>query len=195
MKIDLHKQIGAPKYPEKTSLNLLMNDKSKMDAKSQIALFVVFLLLLGAFVKFAVVDRLAEAYEAQRAYENMQAQITELRQLNERSKEIREKYSHYGYGYLSEEETAQVDRMEMLTLIQRAVISKSEIQAVDITQNVATITIDKIRLSTASQIVENLESSEKVDYVTVATAGTRTDEHSNVSATIMIYFKDAGGEK
>lgn len=197
MKIDLKKEItvskSKSKYPTKTTLNLLMQDKTMTEPKKAVVIFVLFALILGVFVKFFVVDKLAEAYAAQKAYEDMQNQIAQLRQINESSETVKKQYSHYGYGYLNKSEKLMSDRMEMLRLIDGAVLSKAEIQAVDIAENVATITIDKIRLKTVSEIVAPLESKEQVAFVTVSTAGTDRDSNSTVSATMVIYFHDGIG--
>lgn len=153
----LNKPIGKVRYPDKTSINLLMRDNSVRDPKFQIILFVIFAVVLALFVKFLVVDKLAEAYDAEKAYTQMQTQIDQLRASNEKYDQVREEYSHYGNGYLNDEEKIEQNRMAMMRVIQRNVISKSEIQSVEISGNVATLTIDNIRLKTVSDIVASLE--------------------------------------
>lgn len=71
----------------------------------------------------------------------MQTQIDQLRASNEKYDQVREEYSHYGNGYLNDEEKIEQNRMAMMRVIQRNVISKSEIQSVEISGNVATLTI------------------------------------------------------
>lgn len=195
MKIDLNKSIGKPKFPTKVKLNLAQEERSVKNPKAQIGIFVIFLLLLGVFVKFMVVDKLSEAASAQRAYQNMQNQIQLLKEQNNSNKEVREKYSHYGYGYLSDEEKIEQDRMEILDLIGSVAISRADIQKVEISANVATITIDKIQLKTVSAIVEDLEADERVSFVTVSTAGTDSGNKADVSATIVINFAEKDGER
>lgn len=147
------------------------------------------------FVKFLVVDKLAEAYDAEKAYTQMQTQIDQLRASNEKYDQVREEYSHYGNGYLNDEEKIEQNRMAMMRAIQRNVISKSEIQSVEISGNVATLTIDNIRLKTVSDIVASLEDDDIVSFVTVSTAGTNTDSNALVTATVIINFVPKGGEQ
>ena len=147
------------------------------------------------FVKFLVVDKLAEAYDAEKAYTQMQTQIDQLRASNEKYDQVREEYSHYGNGYLNDEEKIEQNRMAMMRVIQRKVISKSEIQSVEISGNVATLTIDNIRLKTVSDIVASLEDDDIVSFVTVSTAGTNTDSNALVTATVIINFVPKGGEQ
>ena len=191
----LNKSIGKVRYPDKTSINLLMRDNSVRDPKFQIILFVIFAVVLALFVKFLVVDKLAEAYEAEKAYTQMQTQIDQLRASNEKYDQVREEYSHYGNGYLNDEEKIEQNRMAMMRAIQRNVISKSEIQSVEISGNVATLTIDNIRLKTVSDIVASLEDDDIVSFVTVSTAGTNTDSNALVTATVIINFVPKGGEQ
>lgn len=191
----LNKPIGKVRYPDKTSINLLMRDNSVRDPKFQIILFVIFAVVLALFVKFLVVDKLAEAYDAEKAYTQMQTQIDQLRASNEKYDQVREEYSHYGNGYLNDEEKIEQNRMAMMRAIQRNVISKSEIQSVEISGNVATLTIDNIRLKTVSDIVASLEDDDIVSFVTVSTAGTNTDSNALVTATVIINFVPKGGEQ
>lgn len=191
----LNQPIGKVRYPDKTSINLLMQDKSARDPKFQILLFVLFALILALFVKFMVIDKLAEAYEAERAYTQMQTQIEQLRASNEKYDQVREEYSHYGNGYLNDEERAEQDRLAMMRVIKSTVISKSGIQSVEISGNVATLTIDNIRLRTVSDIVASLEKDDLVSFVTVSTAGTNTDSNAMVTATVIINFVPNGGEQ
>ena len=191
----LNQPIGKVRYPDKTSINLLMQDKSVRDPKFQILLFVLFALILALFVKFMVIDKLAEAYEAEKAYTQMQTQIEQLRASNEKYDQVREEYSHYGNGYLNDEERAEQDRLAMMRVIKSTVISKSGIQSVEISGNVATLTIDNIRLRTVSDIVASLEKDDLVSFVTVSTAGTNTDSNAMVTATVIINFVPNGGEQ
>ncbi|WP_419023434.1 hypothetical protein [Emergencia sp.] len=191
----LNQPIGKVRYPDKTSINLLMQDKSVRDPKFQIILFVLFALILAIFVKFMVIDKLAEAYEAEKAYTQMQTQIDQLSASNEKYDQVREEYSHYGNGYLNDEEKAEQDRMAMMRVIKSNVITKSEIQSVEISGNVATLTIDNIRLRTVSDIVASLEKDDLVSFVTVSTAGTNTDSNAMVTATVIINFIPNGGEQ
>ncbi len=147
------------------------------------------------FVKFLVVDKLAEAYDAEKAYTQMQTQIDQLRASNEKYDQVREEYSHYGNGYLNDEEKIEQNRMAMMRVIQRNVISKSEIQSVEISGNVATLTIDNIRLKLSLILSPRWKTTISFPFVTVSTAGTNTDSNALVTATVIINFVPKGGEQ
>jgi hypothetical protein len=190
------KKIGKKeKFPEKTSINLLINERDHSDPRYQIALFVVFLIILAVFVKFMVVDLIVDSYKAQNNYETMQAQISELQENNKDYSKIRAQYSHYGNGYLNDEERAEQSRATIMSVIDDNVLAGANIQGIDIAGNVAKVTIEGIKLKTVSGIVSRLESSSAVSYVTVATAGTNTGNSSDVTATLTVNFKEAGGDE
>lgn len=184
----MKKKIRTVKYPEKTSINLLMAQDGEMNNKNQIALFILFLVLLGLFTKFGVIDRMQAAFDAKEKYTIAEEQLSQLQQSNEDYDVIREQYSHYGNGYLNDEEKAEIDRMEILALLDTQIMNKADVQSIDIVGNEITVIIDKIKLKTISGIVTTLESNDKVTFVTVSTAGTGTQEKQNglVTATMTI---------
>ena len=186
----LNKPIGKTKYPEKTSLNLVEKAKTQSKPGVQILLFVIFLVLLAIFVKFMVVDKLVEAYEAETAYMTMQNQIAQLQEANKDYEKVREEYSHYGNGYLNDAERAERDRMEMLKIIDRHVVRRAKVETIEIAENAASLTINEIGLKTVAAMVADLEDEDVVSYVTVSTAGTNRDSNQVVQAVMTIFFND-----
>lgn len=186
------------KYPEKTTINLVMNKTNNDNKTIQIALFVIFLVALAAFVKFGVIDVLGEGFAQRDRYEQYQAQLTELQNANANYDAIREEYSHYGNGYLNDEEKALNDRLEIIRLVEADVMSRANVQSLVIQGNNISLTIDNIRLSTVSGIVKTLEDEAMVSFVTVSTAGTSSSPESSsstVTATMQIVLNSAGGEQ
>lgn len=189
------KKVGKIKYPEKTSINLALSDRDTGENKLPVLFFVIFLIVLMVFVKFMVIDKLAAANEARSAYQEMQYSIGELKEQNAIYDEVKADYSHYGNGYLNEEERIEQDRLEIINAISKKVLPKANISSLQISGNVATLTIANTRLSVVSEIVAALEDSDIVSYVNVTTAGTQNDESASVSASMVINFKTAGGEQ
>ena len=187
------KQIGKKeKYPEKTSINLVVREKDHNDPKFQIAIFVVFLIILAVFVKFMVIDLISDSVKAQNNYETMQSQISTLQENNKDYAKIRKEYSKYGNGYLNDDEKIEADRDTVMSVINDNVSDKANVTAIDISGNVAKVTVDDVSLKTVSGIVSDLEDSSSVSYVNVSTAGS-TD--NTVSATLSVNFKEAGGDQ
>lgn len=190
-----NKKIGKTKYPEKTYINLATSDRDTGENKLPIVFFVLFLIVLMVFVKFMVIDKLSEAYQAQKEYQQMESLIGQLKEGNTEYEEVKAEYSHYGNGYLNEEERAEQDRLEIVNLISKKVLPKASVSSLQISGNVATLTIDNTRLSVVSDVVSVLEDSQIVDYVNVTTAGTQGEKSPAVTATMVINFKALGGEQ
>ena len=94
------KKITKDRYPEKTSINLVMKEQDGGNWKVQVAIFAVFLVLLGIFVKVEVVGRLNRVMEASAEYGDVQSQIADLQKYNEDYEKVEEQYSHYSSNYL-----------------------------------------------------------------------------------------------
>lgn len=181
-------QFIKPKYPNKQTINFAKEEKNKIDARIQIGGFILFFICLTVFVKFAVIDRLNAANEAKREYVAIEKQI---QMLNERTKdyeEIQQDYRKFNSGFLSESEASEVDRVEIIDMVEDCVLDKADIENINITANKVTITIFNTTLPFVSEIVAALEENENTAYVTVSTAGTGTSkkQDSTVSANIIV---------
>lgn len=184
---------GAGKYPEKTTINLLVRETGTGDPRTRIIAMVVMAVLVVVFLKFLVFDRILKGYEAERQYTELKQQIAQLQIINKDYEKVRMEYGHYGNGYMNQEESAEQDRAVMMSIINADVISQADIQSIQISGNLAEVTIDNIRLGTVSSIVAALEGENTVAYVNVSTAGTNTsDTGSTVQATLNINFKNGG---
>lgn len=189
------KKIGKEKYPEKTSINLITEEKDMSDPKYQLGIFVVFLIILAIFVKFMVIDLVVDSYKAQSSYEKVQRQIEQLKLSNKDFAEVRAEYSEYGNGYLNDEEKTERSRIEIFSTVRTGIISKADVKSIDVAGNVAKVTIEGVSLDTVSSIVSSLEAIDSVSFVSVTTAGTNSGGSSSLAATLTINFKEAGGDK
>ena len=63
--------IKKQKLPQKTSMNLLVQETMGASSKTSIIAFVIFIILLAVFVKFGVVNQITKANKAENAYETM----------------------------------------------------------------------------------------------------------------------------
>lgn len=183
------------KFPSKRSLNLCQNDEDEhKTAKTWIA-FAIYLVCLALFVHFGVFNQLQKINNLESVYNATEAQLSELQDANSDYEEVRAEYSHYGNGYLNDEEKALQDRLDMIDVIEQQLLDQGALEAIDITGNTAELTINSEKLSNLSEIVANLESSDIVSYVTVSTStndqSSSTDSStSEVLSTMTITFKD-----
>lgn len=191
-------------YPSKTTINLLYKESHTKQNIYALILFGIFLILLGFFTKYLVIDQLKKVNEAQAAYNSYQNSLNALRKENADYTEVQDDYSHYGNGYLNEEEASLQDRQKMIDVINQKVQVDSGITSITIDGNTATVEIESVLLREVSSVVANLESSDIVSYVGVQTAGTGQGESvvsssgeteqtpGIVQATLTIEFKATG---
>ena len=191
---------GKAGYPNKQYINILDGMKSDENRTLEILFFIVFLIALAAFTKFGVIDKISEASAAEAAYNDMQRQITELKEQNADYDKVKKDYSHYGLGYLDDTEILLVDREDVLDLLDKYVLKNADIKTLAVTDNTVTLTVEKTRLNAISSIVKELEADSDVAFVTVNVAGTDRDVNTGsgnkqVTATMYIELVPNGGEQ
>ena len=191
---------GKAGYPNKQYINILDGMKSDDNRTLEILIFIIFLVALGVFTKFGVIDKIAQMSAAEAAYNDMQRQITELKEQNADYEEVKKDYSHYGMGYLDDSEILLVDREDVLDLLDKYVLKNADIKTLAVTDNTVTLTVEKTRLNAISSIVKELEADSDVAFVTVNVAGTDRDVNTGsgnkqVTATMYIELVPNGGEQ
>ncbi len=191
---------GKAGYPNKQYINILDGMKSDENRTLEIMIFIIFLIALAAFTKFGVIDKISEASAAEAAYNEVQRQITELKEQNADYDKVKKDYSHYGLGYLDDTEILLVDREDVLDLLDKYVLKNADIKTLNVTDNTVTLTVEKTRLNAISSIVKELEADPDVAFVTVNVAGTDRDVNTGsgnkqVTATMYIELVSNGGEQ
>ena len=191
---------GKAGYPNKQYINILDGMKSDENRTLEILFFIVFLIALAAFTKFGVIDKIAQMSAAEAAYNEVQRQITELKEQNADYDKVKKDYSHYGLGYLDDTEILLVDREDVLNLLDKYVLKNADIKTLAVTDNTVTLTVEKTRLNAISSIVKELEADSDVAFVTVNVAGTDRDVNTGsgnkqVTATMYIELVPNGGEQ
>lgn len=191
---------GKAGYPNKQYINILDGMKSDENRTLEILIFIIFLIALVAFTKFGVIDKISEASAAEAAYNEVQRQITELKEQNADYDKVKKDYSHYGLGYLDDTEILLVDREDVLDLLDKYVLKNADIKTLNVTDNTVTLTVEKTRLNAISSIVKELEADPDVAFVTVNVAGTDRDVNTGsgnkqVTATMYIELVPNGGEQ
>lgn len=191
---------GRAGYPNKQYINVMDCMKPEENKTLEIVIFIVFLIALAVFTKFGVIDKIAQMSAAEAAYNDMQRQITELREQNADYDKVKKDYSHYGLGYLDDTEILLVDREDVLDLLDKYVLKSADIKTLNVTDNTVTLTVEKTRLNAISSIVKELEADPDVAFVTVNVAGTDRDVNTGsgnkqVTATMYIELVPNGGEQ
>lgn len=189
-------EFSKPKYPTKQTINLARKDTNGIGKTTQIVLFLLFCICLWIFTKFAVIHRIEEAEHAKREYKRTEELIRALEDKAANYDEILAKYRQYDNSFLSETERIEMDRLEIIDMVEQCVKNQAEIKEINITSNQVSIKLEETALSYVSEIVARFEEDERTSYVSVSTAGTGTTNKENqiVSADVMVQLK-SGGEQ
>ncbi|MBT9779179.1 hypothetical protein GPL15_22120 [Clostridium sp. MCC353] len=173
--------IRKNEYPSKTTVNLIIHEKTISSPTRAIPVFCVFLAVLAVFVKFGVMMPLERMYAAQASLEQVQSELGGYVQYNKDYNEVRERYSRFFSDYLDEDEAVLQDRMEVMNLFETCVMNQADIESISIRGNVCRMVITELPLYQVSSIVAELEASPLVQYISVSTASTeKRDEDEEV---------------
>ena len=170
-------QIGrSGRYPSKKTINLMYREHDTQDRIFTIVLFVLFMIFLYFFSRYGVAAQLARADAAEANYSRMEQNLEKMKEANSQYANVRADYSHYGNGYLNDEELSRQDRVTMLNVIDERVHAAGGIQTIQIQDNIAVITVGVTDAQRLPDIILSLEGSEYVSYVTAQTAATDEDK-------------------
>lgn len=170
-------QIGrSSKYPSKKTINLMYREHDTQDRVFTIVLFTLFMIFLYFFSRYGVAAQLARADAAEANYSRMEQNLEKMKEANSQYASVRADYSHYGNGYLNDEELSRQDRVTMLNVIDERVHAAGGIQTIQIQDNIAVITVGVTDAQRLPDIIRSLEGSEYVNYVTAQTAATDEDK-------------------
>ncbi len=165
------------KYPSKKTINLMYREHDTQDRIFTIVLFLLFMVFLYYFSLFGVAAQLSRADAAEAEYSRVEESLRKLQEENQSYANVRADYSHYGNGYLNDDERSRQDRVTMLNVIDARVHAAGGIQTVQIQNNVAVITVGVTDSQRLPDIILSLEESEYVNYVTAQTAATSDDDY------------------
>ncbi|WP_352397419.1 hypothetical protein [[Clostridium] aminophilum] len=161
------------RYPEKTSINLYIVENRKRQNVISILCFAAFMTALALFTKFVIYEDINEINRLESAYNQRVGEISRMREATTDYERVRAEYSRYGNGYLNEEETAEQDRMAILDVIENELRPKEALIEIKISGNDAVLTINTLKLANVSEVVQNLERQDIVEYVSVSNAATQ----------------------
>ena len=188
MAINLGKKKKTDTYPTKTSINFIDDTQEKVD-RTALIIFPIFLILLVLFVKFMVIDPLAEVNAAEREYRQYETQLKALNAQLTDYDQVEAEYSEIVGDYLTETERSFLDRSEMLDMIEDDVFPYVEIQSIQVSGNIIRITTGTTNLDTVSSIVDKLLNDGRNSDVKVKTAKSDSQYNDSVTATMEITFQ------
>ena len=171
-------------YPSKTSINLVVTDDSTQFTPRTAVMLVLVLLFAAVFCKFAVIDVMGAASQAESRVSAAQAQLSTLQAANADYNEGQAEYDKIGVSGLSEDERALADRGDVIELIENTAAQLGSLQAVRVSGNTMELQFSDRTLHDVSRLMQVLESKDIVAGVSVSMA--KTDEKTDVVSVVTV---------
>ena len=175
---------NSNKYPVKTDINLAIREKKQNKLSTTIPTFIILVIAIAIFSKFAVINRLEQASEAENSATVAQQQLETLKEYTNNYPKVLEEYN----ALLASKSSINVvaTPMERLGLVERYLISASQVNSFDVVDDVITAQISGVTLNQISTIYANLMSDPLIENVQVYTASTNDKNNSLTTATMTI---------
>ena len=165
----------------KTRLNVAVQRKTMASPSRAIPVFLLVLVCIAAFGYFGVYQFMGRANQEEAVLRALQAEAARLTQATAEFPAVQQEYNLYGKSWMTEEEQAQVDVLEVLALSESEPMPRARVQNVTMNQNVLSVTMSGVTLDATALIVSNLEAMDIVEKVSVYTAASLDDQYGVVS--------------
>ena len=170
MNLSLKKTVDKVKTPVKRSVNLATIGVKTVNLKIAIPAVIIIVLAAAAFSKFGVADRLNAMSKAEGADAQARAELSAAYEKYDSFTDVDDKFAHYTYSGMTEEELNRADRVAVVELIDRAITRDENETSWTLSGNQLTVSVSGSTLQEISELVQELEKEPLVSYVTVTTA-------------------------
>ncbi|GEM_PF-5096455 len=182
-------------YPTKTRMNLYVRTQDEDTLKRLILVAILLLLVIAAFTKFGVIDRLKTLNVVRAQAAELEQKVADENAALESFAQIKEDYYRSTGLHLSDDEKLLRDRLQIMSVLNNAVGLDGTIDSYHITGNTAQISIRAESLEKVALISEALRANNLVNSVSMSRADReQSEEIEVVSASLIIGFKNAGEE-
>ncbi len=93
-------------------------------------------------------------------------------------------YAHYTFENMTPEELAQVEREEVLRLLDERVMGKCEVEYWSVSENVLSLRIVGLTLEQVNRVLQDINQDELVSYSTVSTAQKEDKTEEGIISTV-----------
>lgn len=184
------------KMPVKTTINLANTEKGAVSLRRLAPVIAIIVLGTLIFGKFFVIDRLVAASKANEEVTQLQTQLQAVYSQINSFDDLEDEYAHYTYSGMTQEELDQVDRVEIMELIENAIYAGDNTKSWSLTGNVLTLQVTGTSLRELNELSRTLDKSEIVDQCILTTANKtdKIDQNTDVDATFIIYMKNPNSD-
>ena len=155
------------KLPEKRTINLATVNETHINWLLAIPLILLIFVAAGAFSKFFVIDRMAEANRVQSEVLSLRDQLGAVdRQLAEYDG-VKDAYAHYTTSGMTKEELERVNRVDVMDMMERVAFPVLTVSSWSVSGNELTMAVKGEALETINMLVQAFLTEPLVDYCTV----------------------------
>ncbi|MGN0038655.1 MAG: hypothetical protein ACI36Y_05955 [Coriobacteriales bacterium] len=177
----------AAQYPSKTSINLVVTDIStEFTPRTAVMLVLVFVLAV-LFCKFAVIDVMGAASQAESRVSAAQSQLATLQASNADYDQVQAEYDKIGVSGLTETERGLADREQVIKLLENTAAQLGYLQAARVSGNTVELQFSDKSLNDVSRLMQTLEDKDIVASVSVSMA--KTDDKSDVVFVVTVVLQ------
>lgn len=178
------KKVSHGRLPTKRYINLAVIGEKKVNYMKLLPAVIIGLVLVVVFAKFAVIDPLNEASAEEEKVSVLQHNVTIANAKIDSFGELIEKYAHYTYSGMTEEELNRADRLAAMEMIDRVVIPKAIVGSWQISGNVLSMSVACETLEEVNLLAQEIRKEPTVEFVNVTTA--QSDENPKQEDDLLV---------
>lgn len=173
------KKNAAPVAPTKTTMNLAIREVNEADRKSNIAIVVIVALAVVLLGKFGFWDVYSEWQTANDRKNAAQQEVEDAQMLLLTYQQTADRYSHYFNAFLTDEELALLDRIELLDMLQTELYKDAKMLSLSVHDDEVVTQFSGVTLQQAGILQAQLLQHPMVKdaFYTIA----QTDKNENVA--------------
>ncbi len=160
------------RLPVKKTINMATVGEKKTRFLTVFLTFILILVLVAAFAKFLVMDRLALVDQEEQKVRDLRTQLSAANAKLDSFGELKEKYAHYTFADMTSEELRRVERSDVVDLIERIVMPNATLNNWNVRQNQLTLNVTLNTLQDTNLLAQLLNEDAMVEFATVKNAVT-----------------------
>ena len=178
------------KLPSKRTINFVESLEKKASMLWAIPGIIIIVLGAMALSKYAVIDRYDKLYQAEGEVATLQSQVDQLYAVYDSMGDVAESFSHYTYSTLTDGEIQYFNRMAVLELIEKHIMTNAYVNNWQLKESTLIVPVEAKSLDVVRSIVASLETDPLVNFCTMTTAETRK-ESKNPEDIDLAYVAEA----
>lgn len=177
------------KTPTKDTINFAAVGTNKIRWQVVIPLALAILIAGALFTKFLVADRISSIYEVHQELESVRQELDAANAEIDSYGELNSIYAHYTYSGNTAEELARVDRVSVMSLMERIVMTRVDVSSWSVSGNQISMSVVSRSLQVVRDMVDRLTEDDMVDYCVIGNA-VASGESGSVSANVVVRLND-----